>query len=350
MKKSLYVFFFTTVCAANMNAQITITQNDVATVGKVILRTHDTEKDTMPGSINPGPAGANQTWNFSTLITGNVDTLLFTNPAWLPNGSNFPNANLAIINSSDSSETYLENNSTGLYIDGVYGDLSGQGMMALTFNPTDVIDKFSDTYNSTFQNTAVLKKDIPLSILPGLDSGRIKHIVYRDSRTDGYGNVTTPLGTFPSLRHREMVIVTDTIWIHNIAPPGWFIYTSTIDTVWHFSWWANNIGFSLLEFDSTKADTIKNITWLKTMPTNNAVNELSNSDELIVYPNPSADGEITVYGLQSPADIEIYNSLGKKVYHSELETVNPKLNISDLANGFYFLKIGNTAKKIILQR
>ncbi len=366
MKKTILLFTFFLAGIIVSNAQITITQSDVAGAGNVMQLAHDTEKDTMPGSINPGPSGANQTWIFSALLSSTVDTLTFTNPASLPNGSNFPSANLAIVNSTDGSEIYLENISSGLFVVGAYGDTTGQGAMAIPFNPKEQLAAFPATYNTAFQNTSGFDFAFPFTLIPGIDSLRIKEVKIKDIKADGWGTITTPLGTYSCLRNRGRVITIDTVFAHPVGPPGWVDigppYTYT-DTAWHFSWWANGIGFPLLEFDSTAGDTIRNISWIKTLPYA-GTSETAPLSGVSVYPNPSsgvfsvqpATGNWQLASSEKPeARIEIYNLMGEKVYSLDVPINNEQLTINLFQpSGIYFLHISNekgtATRKIIISK
>ena len=211
MKKLLLISGFSFSVLATF-AQISIYPGDVASPGKVIFKAEDTTTILTIGAINPGPACANKTWNFSMLKADVKDTLTFTNPNWLPHGVDFPNSNLAFITASDSSQTYLENKASGLFADGTYGNTFGQGIMTLKFNPTEQFLKFTDTYNVSFQNKSGIVTELPFTQFPGVDSVRVRHVAEKDVLTDAWGSITTPIGTFPSLRHREKIISTDSIF------------------------------------------------------------------------------------------------------------------------------------------
>ncbi|MBI3501361.1 MAG: T9SS type A sorting domain-containing protein [Bacteroidetes bacterium] len=79
----------------------------------------------------------------------------------------------------------------------------------------------------------------------------------------------------------------------------------------------------------------------------NGVNELNNMETISIYPNPSS-GQFTVYSLQFPVQIQVYNMLGEKIYssivNSKLETVN-----LSAANGIYFLKLKSESGEKILK-
>ena len=86
----------------------------------------------------------------------------------------------------------------------------------------------------------------------------------------------------------------------------------------------------------------------------NGVAEFENENEFSVYPNPfsaSALLRITNPGELRIADIKIFDVVGKEVHpeiirNSDLFVIRS----GNLPNGIYFLKIGNTAKKIIVNK
>jgi len=71
-----------------------------------------------------------------------------------------------------------------------------------------------------------------------------------------------------------------------------------------------------------------------TLSTNNFSIE---KETLIIYPNPSTDF-IKILGLSKAEKFSIYNTLGTKIYRGTI-TINDKINIQELNNGIYFLKL-----------
>lgn len=86
------------------------------------------------------------------------------------------------------------------------------------------------------------------------------------------------------------------------------------------------------------------------------VTDITNFKEtgIAIYPNPSK-GKFTISKVNSPGYIEIYNSIGTRIY-SDLE-FNPQttieIDLSDYPKGIYFVKINNEmnriTKKVIIQ-
>ena len=339
MKKHLLLFALVIIIGNAIQAQITISQWDVANVGTQLLQANDTVKSNTIGSLSPGSSGANQTWNFSSLLSGWIDTLTFTNPAWLANGSNFPTSNLAVINSTDSSVAYLKNSSTGLYVEGVYGNFAG--FRSIKFKPTEEIIAFNDTFNTSFSNKSGFSMKDKYTQQAGIDSIKVSHTKTKTSKTDAWGTVTTPLGNFSSLRHKEKVITIDSIFVHVTLFSSWVSAGApTVDTSWHFSWWANNAGFPLVEFDSIANDTIRNITWLKVLPYPGAVNEVSQLNALHTYPNPASD-HITFEIKNTEAyRLELFDLNGKRLSAFPTNKTNRvTINVEEYSQGIYFYRL-----------
>jgi hypothetical protein len=253
--------------------------------------------------------------------------------------------------------TYLENISSGLFVDGAYTNPLGQGFITAKLNPTEELNAYSDAYNSSFTKTSKVSFKLPFNQFPGADSVWIKEKKDKNSKTDGWGSVTTPLGTYNCIRHKQRVITVDSIFLHSTFSSQWSNapspYSPIIDTVWHFSWMANGVGFPLVEFDSTKADTIKNITWLKVLPTIGGINETASLSEVNTYPNPSS-GQFTIHSPQTTNyGLEIYNVVGERIFQKTVNRKDESLNLN-VPNGIYFLHItskeGTVIRKVVISK
>ncbi len=75
-------------------------------------------------------------------------------------------------------------------------------------------------------------------------------------------------------------------------------------------------------------------------------------DKLSVYPNPSS-GIINLSGFNNLADVAIYNIAGSKVYTNQNLTSGSQINVSDLTEGVYLLKVNDgkqsRTRKIIIK-
>jgi hypothetical protein len=78
------------------------------------------------------------------------------------------------------------------------------------------------------------------------------------------------------------------------------------------------------------------------------INGDENSKELSIYPNPATD-DLTISNINSSiAEIEIIDITGKLIKQLPINNVKEiKINISDLSNGIYIIRIGNEFQKFI---
>ena len=67
--------------------------------------------------------------------------------------------------------------------------------------------------------------------------------------------------------------------------------------------------------------------------------------ELIIYPNPF-NTNIT-FNSELNQTIEIINLIGSLVYSAKTENEKTEIDLSNLQNGIYFVKVGSVVNKII---
>jgi hypothetical protein len=73
-----------------------------------------------------------------------------------------------------------------------------------------------------------------------------------------------------------------------------------------------------------------------------------NKNNFVIYPNPT-DGKISIYAQNTEiSSVEIYDSLGKKVFESK-STIS-EIVISNLKTGIYFCKITDNNNNIKYQK
>jgi photosystem II stability/assembly factor-like uncharacterized protein len=86
--------------------------------------------------------------------------------------------------------------------------------------------------------------------------------------------------------------------------------------------------------------------------TANGIVDFNYSDTISVYPNPS-NGHLEVHTKDIGfinTELKVYDAFGKIVFKSVLINPSSQIDLSTQANGIYFLKIGNTVKKIVLSK
>jgi hypothetical protein len=248
MKTFIFSIFFG--LASSTLAQITIQVNDFATA-------NDTVRMSLanPFSIDLQNTGPNATWDFSQL-TAQSQTLINYNPIGF--GSILIIATYGPIASTPYKATYFNltndlpidqfsaflpielsnlsqytrRTSTQINSIGYSIDVQGQGVPF----KSDTIEtryelplNFNDTYSSRGYTY--------IDLNPATDIKFIQHR-QRSSIVDGWGSITTPLGTFNALRIRHDITENDSIYQTFFGTGSWFAPPSFTTT--EYEWWTTD--------------------------------------------------------------------------------------------------------------
>jgi hypothetical protein len=111
------------------------------------------------------------------------------------------------------------------------------------------------------------------------------------------------------------------------------------------------IAFQIMTNNAHGAAGVDNVKWTEVATGVKDLNKTSFS----IYPNPSADKNITInHNLDTKGSVNIYSLTGAKVFTGELDnTGTQSLNLSSLSGGMYIVKIESgsysESKKLIIQ-
>ena len=77
------------------------------------------------------------------------------------------------------------------------------------------------------------------------------------------------------------------------------------------------------------------------------INEINNAVQISVYPNPTT-GSFNLFTseLIKNGSIEVYNSLGEIVYNQKIVNQQNTIELTNQANGLYFVKVMTEGKII----
>ena len=354
MKKNLLSLITLLGAGVMANAQITINSTHIVGVGDAVSQSIDT----LANSITSiGPAGANQTWTFTTMTEHSIDTLFFENQSSYPGAVNFPSANLGLRNSAgDSSWTFLDKNATGLF---VLGQSGYQQSQLVTLASPGTILTFPSTMGTNYAGNwwGIIFQDYVGQ--QGIDSVRMTRRASTASNIDAWGNVTTSFGTFASIRQNLTDINIDTIWVYqnnvwSVIDPftaSLFGMTPiTNDTINTARWWTDdaNSKFPLLEMEYENNGNVTYVAWQKTSPFV-GVNEMNAKPMFSLYPNPAKDKINLSTDKIENSVISIFDITGKQVKSIDFNTSNISLNINDLDAGVYFYSVSNKTSGKVTQ-
>lgn len=340
MKKHLLAFSVALLPLA-ASAQITITLADVAPIFTVIRQAQDTTP-----TVTPGSAGAAQTWNMSALNNHSVDTLTFTAPQFTPYGSQIPGCNYAIIQTSpiaDSAFIYLKYSTTALELAGQASDPFGLGMpIVLGLSNFETLAPFAMNYGDTIVDDASGDVQFPLGFDPGIgfviDSVRVHTRIHKHGSVDGWGNLTTPLGTFSTLRVNVLRSQIDTIDIYALGmwAPNFF---SQMDSARTYQFWANGAGFPVAELsDDQDLGQITRATWLYATPQVIGIAENNNAAGMEAYPNPATDVITLAAANTAAVSARIFDISGREVNRVDLVGGKASVDVRSFAPGVYYFR------------
>ena len=258
MKKQL-LFALALLTGGALSAQITITGDNVADVGYSIERAHD-----FNSTIQPGNAGADQTWIFLSLDQDSTSLMEFGNADEYTGYNEFPDATIGM--DEDGSNFFFRKNATAMDMLGIYGDPIGIGStMAIPFDPQNRIIEFPSTYNSEFTNEFEI--DVMIHDVPDVDSARFKQTTVQNSIIDAWGEVTTPLGTFDAIRQFMTEERVDSVWIYIFGQE--MLVDDSDTTIYSYNYWSDSpfAKFPLVEFEyDMENNQAVDVAWLLSPP------------------------------------------------------------------------------------
>ena len=364
MKRIKLFIIAITFLSSNLFAQITVTDNDILSIGDIIYLT---EPDSVTSLISPGVAGPNQHWDFSSLQVQNVEILECVDPNGTPHSLYYPNANICI-----------EENNDYIYLNKSSGKVELLGEGDSVFQQPLVVLPLPLTYGSTYTdgpnlildsiisgplvNLLLVSQGITAATISGgaahnADTINLQSEILSDFDVDAWGTITIPMGTFDCLRLKIerttntqiQVFCTDTI---TGTGSGWYLLPfGDLEQEITYQWWSNNVitKFALAEMIVDSVNGIdKSVIFLH--------NSVSKTKEVTIplikiYPVPSTYKlTIEVEGIR--ANYKMYDISGDIILEDTF-TRSTKVSLRNMAKGTYLLNIttekGSTTKKILVE-
>jgi hypothetical protein len=325
--------------------QITINSNDVLDVQQYVDRAYD-----FNPSIVHSPGGADQTWNFGMLLNQDDSELFgFGVASWYDGHQNFPDANLGTTDQQSGWNTFARKDNDAIDVLGVYGDLTGGGNnSAIAITPYDRIIQFPASFGSEYNSDYSIRTSFDGSDF-GLDSIVVEIDVVKNVEFDAWGEITTPFGTFQTIRQYVHEITTTDITGYTFGFPA-FQDESTEETHQYLYWTNDPISrFVVLEYTYDPiTDLVEDVIWQRSSPVL-SLDEESADVQVKVYPNPATEF-ITIDTDIHAANYAIVDLMGKKVTAGTVDNHANKINVSGLNAGTYVLQLQDQNQKTVAVR
>ena len=358
MLKSILSLCFSSFLVLDGQAQISLAVSDFANAGDTVRLSQ-----MQTSNLDFISTGANYTWDFSSL-TANTQSLKDYTPIGF--GSFLILATYGPFAGSYSA-TYF-NLTTELPIDqlSAFLPIEISDLSQYTKRSNSAITSIGYSINVQGQgvpfksDTIETRYSLPLTFGDVHDSrgytyvdlnpaADIKYIQHRQRHTevDGWGTVTTPLGTFPALRVRHEINEIDSIYQTFFGTGSW-IGTPPIERT-EYEWWTNGKEEYLLKVVVSNFNGNQNISSIEYqeqyLGLDAGIDELSLN--ALVYPNPAQD--LCFFETNLAVDeVEFYNQMGELSMKTSFNGVQSAyIDIQNLKPGVYFCHLKTNKGTIV---
>lgn len=233
----LFTLFTSLMLINQLHAQITIINTDMPRSGDTARYT------TSSSSFNVNQTGANFTWNATALQPNTQDVLKFNSPLQSAYALYFSQASFGIAEDNMSISMMAFQDNVGFYRNSTSAQVyMGRGVslqgipLGITYSPRDTVYRFPLQYNKMDSSVYAAETNITLGTLK-VNGKRVNHV-------DGWGTITTPLGTFNCIRVKSVITETDTI-IFSGFPIG--LQNNRIE----YKWLAKGLKYPVLQVVTT---------------------------------------------------------------------------------------------------
>ena len=287
--------------------------------------------------LHNGFTGGNQTINLSTLRNVNIDTLQLKPVAQAPFGAQLP-GNLALVRNAGRSGTqYFEIDQSGWKI---HGFVDQQGEKNQHVGPAELV-RFpiatGQQFNNQYVNEVQFYVGQPLNTPYVVDSVRRRTHNRNFSQISGWGQLTTPLGSYPVLIQSLSSRLSDTADFKRADNGQWVAAAETQQqhTVTYL-FWSDAQPWPLAELtDIDSIGLIERALWLS----GGITTSLNHQQRLQarIGPNPSSDW-LYIEELENHSVFALYDLAGKLVENGNLLPHERNvISLQGLSSGSYLL-------------
>jgi hypothetical protein len=341
-----YIISVLALMSFSLNGQITINESDFLQSGDSVGISTSTDL-----TLDFSTSGPNSTWDFSDLTESDY---IFESARPLSSAGIIINIQFGPFAPAEYKASYFQKfdglpieeltgflpiqinsvnrmikiNSNELTIPGYSLEAQGQ-IIGFKSDTIETAYEFPLNYGNSYSSTGYT--DINLS--PATEA-RIKMNRKRQSDVDGYGQLTTPGGTYDVLRIKHVVNEQDSIYIELGPIAQWF----PIDRInSEYEWWAKNKKRPVLKIETETLfgnEVPTRTTYISSPPANVYVAEL----ETKIYPNPT-NGILNLETAESIETVKVFSTDGRQVFEKATSGFSTIIDLSHLTSGMYTVQV-----------
>jgi hypothetical protein len=308
-----------------LNAQTTITYNNHA---PLIGQTITVKTLIDPVDAQPGPDGANVTWDFSDFIGDDEFTTTYINPAETPFADSLEgldvNVAMGIIDEEDSGYGFVSVNQDDVSMKAIGFMVEGEPAMFSVFDPSPVVMKFPFAYGDDYDTYGEFSMSV--------EGYMIVTKEWSTSVADAWGTLVNPVTTYSNVLRVKTTTV-DSTFIYAGGEPIIERY-EYIDYSWYSAGNRHPVQTLSGEMDGDdfSADGLDYLVEESASISDKVANQLS------IYPNPVSDVIFIDQKLENlPERYVISDMMGRIVVETKAKG-NDRISVSHLAEGMYMLQ------------
>ncbi len=290
--------------------------------------------------VAPGSGGANQVWDFSSMVATGIDTLYFVDPASTPSGADFASSTVALFD-GDQDYSYFQATATEFLLNG-----NDDGSYAFPMSDPSKYWPFPCNFNDTWSD--VLGGSVIVQAQTVTRAGTVTGIA------DGYGTLLLPFGPVDDV----LRVVVDENYQDAVS-----IITAIHDVQTHY-YFKRFLPFPVLQITNRTTNVNGSITTLQTAQwvDSAAVGVLerwSTGIDAQLIPNPAVGSTTLSFEADGNVEVNVIDLTGRVALTQRLKSLSPgiqthTLDISTLSSGTYMVRFADSkggigAKKLVVR-
>lgn len=281
--------------------------------------------DQNPLNIDPGPAGANVTWNFAAYVGIDESTTTFINPAQTPFADSIAgtgiNLAVAFLDEEDTGYAFFTSTQQNLTINSFGLMMEGAPIMYNSYDPAPVQMVFPFAFGDSYDTYGEMETDFE-----GYISLSKEWITVT---ADAWGTLTNPIGTFNNVLRLKMHSIDSTFTYFN----GVLVYSDGYES-FDYSWYSSTHRYMIQSIYGDLVDGDLEVWGIDYLVEESASVENPEFSKLKIYPNPASDKLFIEDGY---GQFILSDMMGRKVLEINAHLGATGIDITSLPEGLYIL-------------
>lgn len=305
-----------------------------------------------PDNVNPGPAGANVSWNFSQFVGDDEYTINYIDPAQTPFADSLAGLDVNVAVSVDfewddeDSYSFLQVNQQQTSVKAVGFIPEEEPPVFFTLNPAPIVMKYPFAYGDSFESYSEYTVELPNDFALVVKE-------WTTTTADAWGSLTNPMGTYNNVLRVKSTSI-DSTFIYIGGQP----FSSDGSESVEYAWFSPFRTHPVMVLVGEVEDGDIYIDWLEYLADESASVNIPVISQVVAFPNPASDIlHIDNLNAGRSNTVTITDMMGRIVLETKIadHATTMQMDVSSLPTGMYLLQeLMNTqvisSSKILISR